>query len=60
MLALSVKEFCQSVGISHRTFWNLVNRGEAPPLVRVGRRVLIRTDTADAWLKEREKMRAAA
>ena len=55
MLALSVREFCNAVGISPRTFWNLVKKGEAPPMVRIGRRRLIRMETAEAWLKALEQ-----
>lgn len=54
MLSLSVREFCHSVGISQRTFWNLRERGEGPPIVRVGRRVLIRIEAAETWLKTLE------
>ena len=42
MLALSVAEFCTATGISKRTFWNLVKNNDAPPLVRIGRRVVLK------------------
>jgi excisionase family DNA binding protein len=59
MLALSVAEFCTATGISKRTFWNLVKNNDAPPLVRIGRRVVIRTEAAEAWLKAKEQPLAA-
>jgi excisionase family DNA binding protein len=46
--------FCSRVGISRRTFYALLERGEAPPVVRIGRRVLIRREAGEAWLKARE------
>ena len=55
MLAMNVPEFCKAVGISKRTFWNLAKRGEAPPVVRIGRRVVIRLEAADDWLRGLEQ-----
>ena len=30
-LAISITDFCHSINISRRSFYNLVQRGEAPP-----------------------------
>lgn len=57
-LAMSVGQFCEAVGVCKRTYYNLVDRGEAPPVVRVGRRVLIRPEAARAWLADREQLAA--
>lgn len=54
-LAYSLKQFCDAVGISLRTFYALKQRGEAPPVVNIGRRVVVRSDAALEWLKEREQ-----
>lgn len=53
-LAYTVKEFCQAVGISPRTFYTLREQRTAPPIVRLGRRTLIRVEAAQQWLKKRE------
>lgn len=59
-MAMSVQEFCQSIGISSRTFYNLAERGEAPPTVNIGRRVVIRVQAAEKWLADREAAGNAA
>lgn len=51
MLAMNVPEFCNAVGISKRTFWNLNKAGTGPAVCRIGRRVVIRLEAADEWLK---------
>lgn len=53
-LTLGVADFCRSVGICKRTYYTLKSRGEGPPEVRIGRRVVIRREAVDTWLRERE------
>ena len=53
-MAFSVTHFCQTVGISPRTFWTLQKAGNGPPLARIGRRVLVRREAAEQWLKAQE------
>jgi hypothetical protein len=48
-VAHSIREFCDAHRISIGTFYNLVRRGEAPNIMRVGRRVLISEDAAAEW-----------
>jgi len=57
--AYSVKEFCSSVGISPRTFYTLQENGNGVPVTRIGRRVLIRHEAAEKWLREHEEHAAA-
>ena len=57
-LADTINEFCARVRISRRTFYTLLERGEAPPIIRIGRRRLIRRATAEAWLRAREQTAA--
>lgn len=45
----SVREFCNVHRISHGTFYNLIKRGDAPRLMRVGGRVLITEAAAAEW-----------
>lgn len=59
-MAMSIREFCRSVGISGRTFYNLAERGEAPPTVNIGRRVVIRRQAAEKWLADKEAGNDAA
>ena len=58
-LAYSVKEFCNLIGISPRTFYTLQENGEGVPVTRIGRRVLIRHEAAEKWLSEHEEHAAA-
>jgi predicted DNA-binding transcriptional regulator AlpA len=53
-IAFGVPQFCQAVGISERTFWSMKQAGTAPPVVRIGRRVLVRRAAAEQWLRDRE------
>ena len=56
----TVKEFCAHIKIGRRTFYDLQARGEAPRLIRIGRRTLIARDTAREWLREREGIERVA
>jgi predicted DNA-binding transcriptional regulator AlpA len=53
-LAYTVPAFCKAIGISIRTFYVLQERNEGPPLTRIGRRVLIRRESGEQWLRDRE------
>ena len=46
ILAFSIAEFCRRHGISRAHFYNLRNAGDAPMLMRVGRRALISAEAA--------------
>ena len=48
-LALSMREAAKAIGVSERTLWEYVNRGDMPSL-RMGRRVLIPVGSLRAWL----------
>ncbi|MGY8665712.1 hypothetical protein Q3C01_25595 [Bradyrhizobium sp. UFLA05-109] len=54
LLAYSVPEFCRAFRISERHYLNLRYAGKAPTEMRVGRRVLISVESAQAWVKARE------
>lgn len=53
-LAFSIKDFCRSISLSKSSFWKLVRNGTAPPMARIGHRLVIRREAAEAWLKEKE------
>jgi predicted DNA-binding transcriptional regulator AlpA len=48
--AMTIDTFCRRYGnFSKATFYNLLKRGQAPRLMRVGRLVLISVEEAEAW-----------
>jgi hypothetical protein len=53
-LAYTVPEFCRAFRISERHYFNLRDEGKAPREMRVGRRVLISVESAQAWVRARE------
>lgn len=54
-LALSITQFCEAMGISKSHFYALQKAGEAPKVVRVGRRrVVIPRAEAERWINECE------
>jgi hypothetical protein len=53
-LAYTVNEFCQAFRISERHYFNLRDANKGPKEFRVGRRVLISVESAQAWVKARE------
>lgn len=55
--AFSVPLFCARHSISRATFYNLIDRGEAPDFMRVGTRILVSREAAEAW---RRRCEAAA
>jgi predicted DNA-binding transcriptional regulator AlpA len=52
--AFSIAEFCRDHSICKATFYNWLNDGKAPRVMRVGGRVLISVEAAAAWRAERE------
>jgi predicted DNA-binding transcriptional regulator AlpA len=55
-LGYSITEFCKAVPVSRVGFYRMQRRGEAPAVCRIGKaRVVIRRETAEQWLKDREE-----
>ena len=52
--AQPLAEFCKEHGICRQTFYNLRAKGEAPRVMRVGRKVLVSAEAAADWRRERE------
>ena len=52
-LALGMAQAARMLGISERTLFTLVRSGGMPH-IRIGRRVLFRRASLDAWLHARE------
>jgi predicted DNA-binding transcriptional regulator AlpA len=50
---LPLRTFLKLYAISKSEFYRLAARGEAPDLVKIGRRTLIPTASAAAWLASR-------
>lgn len=57
-MALSIPDFCNLVGISTRLFSSLSGRGEGPPTIKLGRRLVIRPEAGIEWLKSLENKAA--
>ena len=55
MLAFSISEFCRRHGISRAHFYNLSKSGDAPAVMRVGRRTLVSAEAAAAWRRRMEE-----
>jgi predicted DNA-binding transcriptional regulator AlpA len=54
-LGLSIKEFCDAVGISVSYFYELKSAGLAPRMMKFGVRWIISVDEARRWCAERTK-----
>ncbi|WBL65464.1 hypothetical protein [Thauera sp. WB-2] len=54
-LALSVVQFCERHNITKPTFYELVKRGTAPRIMKVGRRTLISIEAAADWRRQMEQ-----
>lgn len=52
--AFTILEFCQRHGLSRSAFYNAVKAGQGPRVMRVGSRVMISREAAEAWRRERE------
>jgi predicted DNA-binding transcriptional regulator AlpA len=50
----TLSEFCSTHRISRATFYNLLNRGAAPKVMRVGRKVMISREAAADWRRKLE------
>jgi hypothetical protein len=54
-LGYSIMEFCKAAPVSGVEFYHMQKRAEAPAVCRIGKaRVVIRRETAEQWLKDRE------
>jgi predicted DNA-binding transcriptional regulator AlpA len=53
--AYNVQEFCQRHGISRAALYNAIKAKHGPRLMRVGNRVMISREAAEAWRREREE-----
>jgi predicted DNA-binding transcriptional regulator AlpA len=53
--AYDIIEFCHLHSISRSGFYNSLKNGTGPRVMRVGSRVLISKEAAEAWRREREQ-----
>jgi predicted DNA-binding transcriptional regulator AlpA len=53
--AFDIIEFCHRHTISRSAFYNSLKAGTGPRIMRVGTRVLISKEAAEAWRRERER-----
>lgn len=52
--AYSIKQFCEAHDLSRSGFYNLLKAGLAPTIMKVGRRTLISSESANIWRKAME------
>jgi predicted DNA-binding transcriptional regulator AlpA len=48
--ALQLNEFCSTYGVARSSVYKWWTEGKGPKRQKIGRRVLIRVDDAEAWL----------
>jgi predicted DNA-binding transcriptional regulator AlpA len=51
----SIREFCESHGISEALYYRMKRRGEGPREMKVGARILISHESAAAWRRAQER-----
>ncbi len=51
---LTIPEAAAALRVSRRHLQNLFRRGDGPPVIRLGRRRIIRREALDRWLAGRE------
>jgi predicted DNA-binding transcriptional regulator AlpA len=56
--AFSILEFCARHGMSRSAFYNAIKAGQGPRLMKVGSRVMISREAAEAWRHDREQASA--
>ena len=54
IITYSIAEFCRAHRLSRAFFYVLVKRGDAPKVMRVGRRRVIAEESAEAWRRRME------
>ena len=54
--SFSIQEFCKLHDISRSLFYVLREKGEAPRVMKVGRRTLISAEAAAEWRKNMEQI----
>ena len=51
---LSIAGAAAIIGVSKRHLEKIIARGEGPPVIKLGRRSIIRRETVSRWLAARE------
>jgi len=51
---MTLEEVADRLRISRRHLTAIRSTTDAPPVIRLGRRVFVRRSTLDAWLRDRE------
>jgi hypothetical protein len=52
--AYTIDEWCAAHRLSRRKYYDLVEQGISPRIMRIGTRVLVSVEAAAAWRAERE------
>ncbi len=53
--AMTIKEFCDSHSLGPTTFHKMQLEGSGPALMKVGRKVLVSTESAADWRRRMEE-----
>ncbi|MFK4724842.1 putative DNA-binding transcriptional regulator AlpA [Bradyrhizobium niftali] len=57
--ASTVQQFCADHNISRATFYNLLNEGKGPTVMKVGTRTLVSVEAAAEWRRRMEAQPSA-
>ena len=57
---LTIAEAADAIRVSRRHLQTIMKNGDGPPVVRLGRRLIIRRETLRRWLAELENGNAIA
>lgn len=57
-LTWNTVETAEAIGVTERHLRRLIKKGEGPPKVFLGRRIVFMPDTIKAWLHEKESLAA--
>jgi excisionase family DNA binding protein len=58
-MLVDIKAAAELLGVSDRTVWSLIQRGEGPPLIRLGRSVRFSVESLREWVSRQERRQAA-
>jgi hypothetical protein len=54
----TVETFCRIFAVSRAGFYRMIQRGEGPAVLHIGKRTLISVEAADEWRRRMEQINA--
>jgi predicted DNA-binding transcriptional regulator AlpA len=58
--ATSIPDLARSIGVSRSKLYEMIQRGEGPPVVRLGRRAVVLVEDGRAWIQSRRRQTPVA